>query len=127
MGLDPDTLKYRFVFKFLVKDKNIAIPGSSLITADDIDLLLVKVRDFWTELAINNYSTDLKVTRTTFRKYLGQLKELGIQAWQLLFGDRYADRQGASETIAELLQSLKPNEGAHIQITYSNADNFVFP
>lgn len=127
VGFNPESSTYKFLFKFLVNNKDVEIPGSSVMTADDVDGLLVKIRDFWTELVITNYSTELKVTRTTFSKYLTQLKDLGIQAWTLLFGDRYAAQKGASETISELLQSLRLNEGSHIQITYSNVVNFVFP
>ncbi len=127
VGWDPAAARYKFLFKFLAHGKDVVIPGSSLITPADLEVLLLKVRDFWTELVITNYSNDLKVTRTTFGKYLSQLKALGIQAWLLLFGNRYAAMQGASETIGDLLNSLKPQEGARVQITYHNTDNFVFP
>jgi hypothetical protein len=125
--LNPGSSTYRFLFKFLAHGKTVTIPGSSLITADDIEKLLVKVRDFWTELVITNYSTELSVTRPTFGKYLTTLKKLGIQAWTLLFGSRYAAEKGASETIGELLDVLKPQEGALIQIAYGQIRNFVFP
>ncbi len=125
--LNPDSSTYRFLFKFLAHGKSVTIPGSSLITAGDIEKLLVKVRDFWTELVITNYSMDLSVTRTTFGKYLTELRKLGIEAWTLLFGSRYAAEKGAAETIGELLDVLKPSEGAIIQIAYGQIRNFVFP
>jgi hypothetical protein len=125
--LNPDSSTYRFLFKFLAHGKSVTIPGSSLITAHDIEKLLVKVRDFWTELVITNYSMDLSVTRTTFGKYLIQLRKLGVEAWTLLFGSRYAAEKGAAETIGELLDLLKPQEGAIIQIAYGQIRNFVFP
>jgi hypothetical protein len=52
---------------------------------------------------------------------------LGIQAWLLLFGDRYAAQQGASETLGELLAEMRSKEGALIQITYSGVKDFIFP
>ena len=66
------------------------------------------------------------LTRTTFDKHLTSLRELGMQAWTLLFGARYAAREGASETIGELLKEMELKEGTLIQITKSPRD-FIFP
>jgi len=89
---------------------------------------LRKVRDFWTKLAITNYSSRLTVTSTSFRNYLAELASIGGSAWSLLFGTRYADQSGASETLGDLLTAMEDVEGSHVQITYSDtAKHFVFP
>jgi hypothetical protein len=128
VGFDGPSSKFKLLFKFLSRNgKSVAIPGSSNITRNDLETLLVKVRNFWTDLVITNYATKLTVTKTTFGKYLEGLRTLGWEAWDLLFGTRYAAKKGASETIRDLLRNLQPNEGAHIQITYSHVDDFIFP
>jgi len=128
VSFDSSTQGYRLLFKFLRNDGNnsVSIPGIATMTTKDIEDLLVRIRDFWTDLVITNYADSLTVTRTTFGKHLTSLRELGMQAWTLLFGARYAAREGASETIGELLKEMELKEGALIQITKSPRD-FIFP
>lgn len=128
VSFDSSTQGYRLLFKFLRNDGNnsVSIPGITTMTTKDIEDLLVRIRDFWTDLVITNYADSLTVTRTTFDKHLTSLRELGMQAWTLLFGARYAAREGASETIGELLKEMELKEGALIQITKSPRD-FIFP
>ena len=127
LRLDPATARYKLLFKFLTASGNIAIPGSSQIATGDVENLLADVRDFWTELVITSYASKLTVTRSTYKSYLDGLRRLGIRAWHLLFGDGFAAQAGASETLADLLLGLRPMEKAHIQITYTGLDDFVFP
>lgn len=126
--LEPASGYYKVLFKFLTaNDKEIAIPGSTRIAPGDVENLLADVRDFWTELVITNYSASLNVAAATYQRYLAALRDLGVRAWLLLFGDRYAARKGASETLGELLTAMHPKEGDLIQITYSGIEDFVFP
>jgi hypothetical protein len=128
VSLDKDSLTYCFLFKFLRKSgETVEIPGSSIVTDADIKGLLVKIRNFWTQLVITNYATALSVSAPTFGKYLARLRDLGVEAWSLLFGDRYAAQAGASETIGKLLAGLQLDEGAHIQIVHGNLRDFIFP
>lgn len=118
---------YRFEFLFRRQNGEIVkIPMLRDIYSGDLENLLVKVRDFWTELVISNYAAQLSVTHTTFENYLNRLKDLGLEAWLMLFGARYP--AGSSETLGELLATMQLAEGAHIQITYgSNHGDFIFP
>ena len=119
---------YKLLFKFLTKDgTKVQIPGSSRIAPGDVESLLARVRDFWTQLVITTFSSALTVASPTFAEYLKQLRDFGNEAWQLMFGDRYEAQKGAGETLGELLAELRPNEGAHIQITYSGVIDFIFP
>jgi len=121
---------YRFEFIFPGGDNGgIEIPISRQITSGDLDQLLTRVRDFWTDLVITNYADQLSVTRPTFAQYISRLAELGLEAWALLFGTRYADKAGASERLGELLASMDLGLARHIQITYfgSAERDFVFP
>ena len=128
VSFDIGSLTYNFLFKFLPKSsEEVQIPGSSTITGGDIENLLVKIRNFWTELVITNYATALSVSAPTFAKYLARLRDLGVEAWTLLFGDGYAAQAGASETIGKLLAGLQLDQGAHIQIVHGNLRDFIFP
>ncbi len=65
---------------------------------------------------------------STFQNYLRELADLGVEAWTLLFGTRYGDREGASERLGKLLESIELREGSHVQITYSDTSSpFIFP
>jgi chaperonin GroEL len=121
---------YRFDFIFAGRgNDDIEIPIDRQIGDRDLDALLTKVRDFWTNLVITNYADQLSVTRPTFERYMGDLAELGKDAWSLLFGTRYGDQSGASERLGELLTSMDLVDAHHIQITYFGAaeGNFIFP
>jgi hypothetical protein len=68
------------------------------------------------------------VTHATFGRYVTSLADLGLEAWSLLFGTRYADKAGASERLGELLATMDLGEEHLVQITYFGAENdFVFP
>jgi HEAT repeat protein len=118
-------------FEFLFRERNgevIEIPVVRDIRAGDLDKLLTRVRDFWTELVIKNYSAQLSVTRATFGGYIDRLANLGVEAWLVLFGARHAAQAGASESLGELLVAMEQNEGALVQITYSEPyGDFIFP
>lgn len=120
---------YRFDFIFHERNgAGIEIPVFRDIRTRDLDSFLTKVRDFWTDLVITNYADQLSVTRATFGRYIGQLADLGLEAWSILFGTRYADKIGASERLGELLATMNLEEENIVQITYFGADNdFVFP
>jgi len=128
ISFDNASLTYNFLFKFLRKSgEEVQIPGSSTLTLGELERLLVKIRNFWTELVITNYAAALSVSGPTFSKYLVQLRELGTEAWSLLFGTRYAARKGASETIGDLLARMQLDEGTHIQIVHGRLRDFIFP
>jgi HEAT repeat protein len=120
---------YRFTFVFPRPGVgDIEVPVMRDIRVEDFNNLLARVRDFWTDLVITNYAGQLSVTRTTFGKYLSKLADLGKEAWCVLFGTRYGDQAGASETLGELLSTMELGEGTHIQITCSGTcGNFIFP
>lgn len=128
VSFDSEKQTYALLFKFLRQDETrpVAIPGSSSMTAGDIEGLLASLRDFWTDLVITNYQGSLTVTGSTFARYLKDLRALGIRAWTLLFGAGYAAQEGSSETIAQLLKEMNIAENTRIQINGA-ACNFVFP
>jgi hypothetical protein len=120
---------HRLVFMFYRNDEvnPVVIAGKSSVTDEDAANLLVRVRDFWTDLTLTNYASDLTVTRTTFDKQLTRLRDLGMRAWTLLFGARHGANEGASERIGKLLSEMQLKEGTRIQITHRGDDDFVFP
>ena len=101
------------------------------LSAGDLNNLLAKVRDFWTKLVITNYAYKLSVSTSRYDTYLAELRDLGIQAWSLLFDTRTADQEGASERIGQItasLMKLANNEGGTIQISYAaDYGDFIFP
>jgi hypothetical protein len=120
---------YKLLFKFQRNDEvnPVEIAGKSSVSEGDAATLLVRVRDFWTDLSLTNYASDLTVTRTTFDIHLKRLRDLGMRAWTLLFGARHAGKEGASERIGKLLSEMQLKEGTRIQIAHSGAGDFVFP
>jgi chaperonin GroEL len=120
---------YELTFLLPASDgTQIEIPVTRSLSKDDLGVLLTRVRDFWTELSIKSYATRLTVSQPTFNLYLQRLRDLGCQAWTLLFGDRFGDQQGASETLGGLLAATPLADGSIVQITYEAAINdFVFP
>jgi len=127
VGLSAASGHYRLFFKFLANNgESVSIPGSSYIAPEDLENLLGDVRDLWTEMVIANYASDLTVTAATFGHYLAELRSLGVRAWRLLFGDRFARIIGAP-ALGDLLAAMHTREGAHVQITYSGIEDFVFP
>jgi HEAT repeat protein len=119
--------QFEFIFRELTGDL-IEIPIVRDISVQDLNRLLVRVRDFWSDLVITNYASQLTVTRATFGERLNQLRDLGIEAWSLLFGNRYSDRAGSSEKLGELLAGVQASEGALVQISYNDSlSNFIFP
>jgi HEAT repeat protein len=139
--LDPDTAirklnirirpaveGYELEFIFLRPDREISLPVERHVTPGDLEILLTKVRDFWTELSITNYENQLSVTLATWNRYLVRLYELGAEAWEILFGSRGGGQKGASETIGDLLAEMDVVAGTHVQITYEKGiTGFVFP
>lgn len=120
-----------YEFEFLLHDQDgepVRIPILCEITTDDLEALLRKVRNFWTKLVVTNYSDQLSVTHATFARYLDALRELGIEAWTTLFGARFADLKGSSETMADFLMQTHVPDGAIIQISQDDSGTgFVFP
>jgi hypothetical protein len=136
VGFDAATQAYRLLFKFNRSDEarasrtaagaEVEIPPVAAVSTGDIEDLLEHIRSFWTRLVVTNYESKLTVATPTFRDYLKELRELGMQAWNLLFGRRSTQREGAAETIGELLKEMELKEGTLIQITTKLRD-FVFP
>lgn len=119
---------YKLDFVFLREDRTISFPLERHITPGDLEALLVKVRDFWSELVITNYENQLSVTLPTWDRYLKRLNELGAEAWELLFGSRVGTQKGASETVSDLLARMDFAGGTHVQVTYDRrVTDFVFP
>lgn len=120
-----------YEFEFTLRDpagELLRIPILCQIKTGDLEALLRKVRNFWTKLVITNYSDKLSVTQATFAHYLGELRDLGVEAWMTLFGARFADQKGSSEIMAEFLAQTGIPDGAIIQITQNdNGTGFVFP
>jgi hypothetical protein len=126
--VSSDSEGFQFELIFRRGEKNITLPFRRNITAGDLESLLEKVRNFWTELAITNYEQKLSVSLPTWKRYLESIRNLGSEAWQLLFGSRTGSQKGTPETIGELLERMSFLEGTHIQITYDRRiTEFVFP
>ena len=137
----PVTGGFTFDFVFNKTDgTTVSVEVFRNISSDDLNNLLTRIRDFWTRLVITNYSRKLTVSAATYDSYLRELRELGIQAWLLLFDSRRADQKGASENVAQLLVALT-SEGLKevqelidgtddhtIQISYdADFGDFIFP
>jgi chaperonin GroEL len=123
----PDGFRFTYLFS-QENRKTVEIPVIRDIREGDLNDLLVRVRNFWTGLVITNYAGQLTVTRSTFERYLDTLRDLGLQAWSLLFGTRYADQKGASERLGELLAAMGLRIDSYVQITYTrSAGSFIFP
>jgi hypothetical protein len=120
---------YQFDFKFRDRrQRDIVIPAVRNIGTGDLQTLLERVRDFWTNLVIGSYSQTLTVSRTLFGEYLAELVDIGRSAARLLFGDKSVPLEEGGETIARLLADMALTEGELLQIHYSsNAGDFVFP
>ena len=134
-----------FTFEFVVlsaqgKALNISIFRD--ISTDDLSFLLTRVRDFWSRLVISNYARKLAVSPSTYDSYLRELRDLGIQAWSLLFDTRTFDKEGASERLGQILARVEEDEktlkevqplfdsgeGDRIQISYAaDYGDFIFP
>ena len=120
-----------FTFDFVFKsadDKTVNVSVFRNISDTDLTNLLARVRDFWTRLVITNYAHKLTVSASRYDTYLTELRDLGMQAWSLLFDTRTADQEGASERIGQITAALMKNDGATIQITYAaDYGDFIFP
>jgi hypothetical protein len=133
-----------FTFDFVLlsaKGKAVNISIFRDISSDDLTFLLARVRDFWSRLVITNYSKKLAVSPSTYDSYLRELRDLGIQAWSLLFDTRTYDQEGTSERVGKILSSaedekalkdLQPlfetSDGDRIQISYAaDYGDFIFP
>ena len=131
LSIHVTSINNGYHFDFMFPERNgqrIVIPISRNILEGDLVRILSDVRDFWTELAITSYANQPSVARPTFRRYLDELRRLGLHAWSLLFGDRFGDQSGASEDLGNLLSAMHFSEGTHVQITYGDMyNNFVFP
>lgn len=122
---------FNFVF-YSAGGKPVNISVFRNISTNDLNNLLAKVRNFWTHLVVNTYSRKLTVSRTTYDSYLKDLRDLGMQAWSLLFDIRTSNQEGASERVgqilAELTSLLQSNDDQTIQITYADDNgDFIFP
>lgn len=119
---------YRFEFLVLGKDGKVSIPIWRDIGSGDLDALLLKVRNFWTELVIGTYADSLSVSRVGYARNLTELARLGTEAWSLVFGARYGSQAASPEALGELVKGLDFAEGSTIQITCGPAaGNFIFP
>jgi hypothetical protein len=56
----PDGYSFEFIFRREKSD--VSIPYERNLKVGDLETLLAKVRDFWTELVITNYERQLSVT-----------------------------------------------------------------
>jgi CHAT domain len=124
----PAAVGYAFQFLFRRGEQVIVLPFTRILQRGDLEALLARVRDFWTELAIGNYSDKLTVSRTTWNGYLLRMRELGLLSWDLLFGGGEGGNRGASELVGDLLAKIEVDAGTHIQIIYDpDVTDFVFP
>jgi hypothetical protein len=124
----PATVGYAFEFVFRRGEQPIVLPFTRILQQGDLEAVLAQVRDFWTELVIDNYADKLTVSRTTWNGYLQRMRELGMLSWDLLFGSGEGDNRGASELVGDLLAMIDVDAGTHIQIVYDPAvTDFVFP
>ena len=134
-----------FTFEFVL----LSAQGNALnisifrdISTDDLNFLLTRVRDFWSRLVISNYARKLAVSPSTYESYLRELRDLGIQAWSLLFDTRTFDKEGASERLGQIIARVEEDEktlkevrsfldsveGDRIQISYAaDYGDFIFP
>ena len=129
---------FDFVF-YSAGGKPVNISVFRNISTNDLNNLLAKVRNFWTHLVVNTYSRKLTVSRSTYDTYLKDLRDLGMQAWSLLFDIRTSNQEGASERVgqiiaaadeklAEVASLLQSNDDKTIQITYADENSdFIFP
>ena len=119
---------YQFEFTYrTAKDEILNVPSDLKLSSGDLNRILERVRDYWTDLALTTYADQLSVTKATFKQRLTELANIGMQAWTLLFGLRSGTQKGPADAVGELLASRHLN-WKHVQITYSDRDSgFIFP
>jgi hypothetical protein len=119
---------YKFEFIFQRGEPGIPFPFERNLKVGDLEVLLAKVRDFWTRLVITSYASQISVRPPTWKRYLRELFEMGTTAWDLLFGSRTGSQEGASEAVGQLMALTRLADGSHVQITYENGlRDFIFP
>lgn len=136
----PVTNGFTFDFVFYsAGGKPVNISVFRNISTNDLNNLLAKVRNFWTHLVVNTYSRKLTVSRTTYDSYLKDLRDLGMQAWSLLFDIRTFNQEGASERVGQIIAAadsrlsevtslLQTADDQTIQINYvDDTGDFIFP
>jgi hypothetical protein len=136
----PVTNGFTFEFVFYsAGGKAVNISVFRNISTNDLSNLLAKLRDFWTKLVVTTYSRKLTVSKSTYDTYLKDLRDLGMQAWSLLFDTRTSNQEGASERVGQIVAAfderltevaslLQTNDNKTIQITYADAGaDFIFP
>ena len=120
---------YQFTILFLRKEDKPEVRFIRYLSAGDLQVLLRRVRDFWTNLAIKSpYAIKLTVSELTWLKSLIELRKIGSDAWVLLFGDAEGGNRSSSEEVGDLLRDLDLATGTLIQVCQDErALDFVFP
>jgi hypothetical protein len=122
--------RYRFQFLLRRDDGRLMLlPFVRNFSNGDLEMLLRRIRDFWTKLAVTTYANKITPNaRSTFKGHNETLVSFGQEAWRLLFGDAVGDRTGASEAVGDLLSRTPFLPGSLIQIVYApEVIGFVFP
>lgn len=103
-------------------------PLGRLVSDADLELLLRRVRSFWTRLVIGKLGTRTHLSAHGHAEELGRIVELGGAAWRTLFGDRHGAQAGTPEALGEMLRLHPLPDGSPVRVTLANdADAFVFP
>lgn len=103
-------------------------PLGRLVSDADLEMLLSRMRSFWTRLVIGKLSARAQLSAQGYKEELGQIVELGGAAWRTLFGDRRGAQSGTPEALGETLRRHPLPFGAPVRVTLaSDADAFVFP
>lgn len=106
-------------------DRPRPIPLGRTIPAEDVRALLVRIRDFWTELVVGDLSVKDRLLDYKYQKCLAEMWRFGGAAWRLFFGN---DRNGSGATIGDLIHALDLPDDSLIQITCrEDARHFAFP
>jgi hypothetical protein len=101
------------------------IPLGRTILADDIRALLVRVRDFWTDLVVGDLSVKDRLFNYQYEKCLDQMWGFGGGAWRLFFGN---DRDAGASALGDLIRAVDLPKDSVIQISCrEDARHFVFP
>jgi chaperonin GroEL len=129
INVEPNGEGYELTFTYRTStDEIVSVPAGRTVTTRDLNRILERVRDFWADLSLTTYASQLTVTMPTYKQYLKDLAQIGMDAWVLLFGSRYGTQAGASEAFGDLVASLKLADWTYIQITYSDRNSrFIFP
>jgi hypothetical protein len=118
-----------FGMEVFVRDgkEQLVAPLGRAVLLGNLENLLLRVRNHWTQLVIGKMSAK-PALKYTYDEELAELAALGGHAWRQLFGDQYAAQPGSREAIGAILLNEPLPACSPVSITPAiGAETFPFP